>query len=213
MAVVPIQRLTSSTSNVVTAGSKAAAVTALLGGAAPNTVNVGNAPLIWPQLAKFDNDNNASFAGVANPQFLWSKPVPIPGEIQGFAASSVTIPLTVGVLNNFVIALTVFADNAVTANIQAIDALGLTIVPFTNLNVDLMAGSLNPLSGISPDNKNPYNWQNVRFYSVPATSGLISVGLSVRLIFSFEVANYVNNGAINTAGLAFAADIYQSTLL
>ncbi|OPA80180.1 hypothetical protein BVG16_05390 [Paenibacillus selenitireducens] len=212
MASIPIQRLTSSTSNVVAAGSKAAAVTALLGGAAPNSVNVGNAPLIWPQLAKFDNDNT-TFAGAANPQFLWSKPVPIPGEIQGFAASSVTIPLSVGVLNSFVIALTVFADNAVTANIQAIDALGLTIVPFTNLNVDLMAGSLNPLSGISPDNKNPYNWQNVRFYSVPATSGLISVALDVKFIFSFEVANYVNNGAINTAGLAFAADIYQSTLL
>ncbi|WP_019421441.1 hypothetical protein [Paenibacillus sp. OSY-SE] len=209
MPIIPIQRLTSSTANVVSAADKATAASLALAGAAPNVVNVGNAPLIWPQLRKFDNDNTG-FAGVADPQAVWTQSTFIPGETHGFAAVSVTVPLTVGILNNFVIALTVFADNAVTARIQAVSTLGVSLFPVPGLDVDLNAGSLNPVTGITTDVANPYNWQNVRFYSIPASLGLISVAIGVRFVFSFQVTNYLTNGAINTAGLAFSADIYQT---
>ncbi|CAH8717043.1 hypothetical protein M5W83_20465 [Paenibacillus thiaminolyticus] len=211
MPLIPIQRLTSSTANVVSAADRVTAVNSLLSGAAPNVVNVGNAPLIWPQLAKFDNDNT-SFAAVPNPQFVWTQPTFIPGETHGFAAASVTIPLQIGVVNDFLLALTVFADNAVTARIQAFSSLGINLFPVPGLDVDLNAGSLNPVTGITTDVANPYNWQNVRFYSIPASLGLISINIGLRFVFSFQVTNYLTNGAINTAGLAFAADIYQNVI-
>lgn len=212
MPLVPIQRLTSSTANVVSAPDRVTAVNSLLAGAAPNVVNVGNAPTIWPQLAKFDNDNTV-FAAAPNPQFVWTQPFFIPGETHGFAAASLTIPLTIGVVNDFLIALTVFADNAVTARIQAFSSLGINLFPVPGLDVDLIAGSLDPTTGLTTDVANPYNWQNVRFYSIPASLGLININIGVRFVFSFQVTNYFTNGAINTAGLAFAADIYQSVLL
>lgn len=212
MALIPIQRLTSSTTNVVSAPDRVTAVNSLLAGAAPNVVNVGNAPTIWPQLAKFDNDNT-TFAAAPNPQFVWTQPTFIPGETHGFAAVSVTIPLTIGVINEFLIALTVFADNAVTARIQAFSSLGIDLFPVPGLDVDLNAGSLNPVTGVTTDVANPYNWQNVRFYSIPASLGLITLNLGVRIVISFQVTNYLTNGAINTAGLAFAADIYHNPLL
>ncbi|NMM51818.1 hypothetical protein [Paenibacillus aquistagni] len=212
MPLVPIQRLTSLTTNVVAADTRAGAVTALLAGSAPNVVNVGNAPTIWPQPSKFDNDNTV-LAAAPDPQFVWTQNAFIPGETHGFAAASVTIPLTIGVVNDFLIALTVFADNAVTARIQAFSPLSLSLFPVPGLDVDLQAGSLNPITGITTDVANPYNWQKTRFYSIPASLGLISVALSVTFVFSFQVTNYLTNGAINTAGLSFAADIYQNTLL
>jgi len=213
ISVSPLQRIVSSTGNVVTAANRAAAVTSLLAGGAPNAVNVGNAPLIWPQISKFDNDNNAAFNSQPNPQFLWTQPVPLPGETKGFAARSSNIPLSAGVFGEFVIAMAVFADNAVTARIQASSDLSVIIIPGpSNLNVDLNAGSLNPNTGIFPDNHFPYNWQNVRFYTIPVSFGVLNANLNLSFVFSFEVANYVNNGATNTAGLAFVADIYQSIL-
>jgi len=214
ISVSPIQRIVSSTGNVVTGANRVAAVTSLLAGGAANAVNVGNAPLIWPQISKFDNDNNTAFNSQPNPQFLWTQPVPLPGETKGFAARSSNIPLSLGAFGEFVIAMAVFADNAVTARIQAVNQAGIVIlpVPVTGLDVDLNAGSLNPNTGIFPDNHFPYNWQNVRFYTIPVSFGLLSAALNLSFVFSFEVANYVNNGATNTAGLAFVADIYQSVL-
>lgn len=211
MPLIPIQRLTSSTTNIVSAADRVTAVNSLLAGAAPNVVNVGNVPLVWPQLAKFDNDNT-SFASAPNPQFVWTQPTFIPGETHGFAAVSITIPLQIGVVNEFLLALTVFADNAVTAHIQAFSSLGINLIPVPGLNVDLNAGSLNPVTGITTDVANPYNWQNVRFYSIPASLGLITANIGVRFVFSFQVTNYLTNGAINAAGLAFAADIYQNVI-
>lgn len=212
MPFIPIQRLVSSTTNVVTAADGATAAALALSGAAPNVVNVGNAPKIWPQLEKFTNDNTV-FASVPNPEFVWSQPTFIPGETHGFAAVSVTIPLSVGIINDFLISLTVFADNAVTASILAFSPLAFSLFPVPGLGVPLTGGSLDPTTGLTTDVANPYNWQNVRFYSIPASLGLISVALSVKFVFAFQVTNYFTTGAVNTAGLAFAADIYQSTLL
>ncbi|MDK8181205.1 hypothetical protein [Paenibacillus sp. UMB4589-SE434] len=212
MPLVPIQRLTSLTTNVVSAADGAAAFALALSGAAPNVVNVGNAPGIWPELRKFDNDNTV-FAAAPDPQAVWSQAAFIPGETHGFAAASLTIPLTVGIINDFLIALTVFSDNAVIANIQAFSPLGISLFPVPGLGVNLTAGSLDPNTGLTTDIAPPYNWQKVRFYSIPASLGLISVALSVRFIFTFQVTNYFTTGAVNTAGLSFAADIYQSSLL
>ncbi|MBG9736806.1 hypothetical protein [Paenibacillus alvei] len=210
MPIIPIQRLSSSTANVVSAPDRATAAALALAGAPGNVVNVGNAPLIWPELRKFDNDNTI-FAAVPDPQAVWPTPVFTPGESFGFAAVSITIPLSIGIFNDFLIALTVFADNAVTARIQAVSTLGISLFPVPGLDVDLTAGSLNPVTGITTDVANPYNWQKVRFYSIPASLGLINISLGVRFVFSFQVTNYLTNGAINTAGLSFNADIYQAT--
>ncbi|WP_018759805.1 hypothetical protein [Paenibacillus terrigena] len=205
------QRIPSNTTNVVTATDRATAVTSLLMGAAPNAVNVGNAPLIWPQISKFDTDNNTSFNVIADPQFLWTQLVPLPGETKGFATRSNEISSS-DLAAEYVIALAVFADNAVKMRIEAFKRVASTISPLagTGLDFDLTAGSLDPNTGITTDNKFPYNWQNVRFYSIPVTFGAIQVGSFTSFVFSFEVANYVNNGATNTAGLAFVVDIYQS---
>lgn len=211
MVLIPIQRLSSSTANVVSAPTKVAAVTSLLSGGVPNTVNVGNAPKIWPQLAKFDNDNSV-FAGVPNPQFLWSQPVPVPGETRGFAVASAPVLLTLGLFNEFLINMTVFADNAVTARIDGINLIGITLIPIPGLNVDLVAGSNNPATGLTTDIANPYNWQNVRFYSNIASLGIVTIAINMQFIFSFEVTNYFTTGAVNTAGLAFNADIYQNLI-
>lgn len=212
MPLVPIQRLTSQTTNVVAANTRADAVNFLLSGGAPNVVNVGNAPAIWPQPSKFDNDNTV-LAAAPNPQFLWTQNAFIPGETHGFASVSTTIPLSVGVANDFLIALTVFADNAVTARIQAVSSLGINLFPVPGLDVDLVAGSLDPTTGVTTDTQFPYNWQKTRFYSIPASLGILSIAIGVRFVFSFQVTNYLTNGPINTAGLLFAADIYQQTLL
>ncbi|MBN3523163.1 hypothetical protein [Paenibacillus apiarius] len=212
MPIIPIQRLTSTTANVVSADTRANAAILALSGAAPNVVNVGNAPLIWPEIRKFDNDNTI-FSLAPDPQAVWTQPTFIPGETHGFAAVSITVPLTIGIVNDFLIALTVFADNAVTARIQAVSSLGISLFPVPGLDVDLNAGSLDPTTGVTTDVANPYNWQRVRFYSIPASLGLINISIGVRFVFSFQVTNYLTNGAINTAGLAFAADIYQNTLL
>lgn len=211
MPVVPIQRLVSSTTNVVAAADSATAVNLALTGAAPNVVDVGNAPRVWPQLAKFDNDNTL-FGTAPNPQFVWSQPTFVPGETHGFAVVSAIIPLQVGIINDFIISLTVFADNAVTASIQAYSPLTISFFPVPGLDVPLTAGSQDPITGLTTDVVNPYNWQNVRFYSIPASLGLISVALSVQFVFSFQVTNYFTIGDVNPAGLAFAADIYQSLL-
>ncbi|WP_195576041.1 hypothetical protein [Paenibacillus sp. 1001270B_150601_E10] len=213
MPLIPIQRLTSQATNVVAANTRIDAVNFLLSGGAPNVVNVGNAPAIWPQPSKFDNDNNAVLAAAPNPQFVWTQNAFFPGETHGFASVSATFPLTIGVANDFLIALTVFADNAVTARIQAVSSLGINLFPVPGLDVDLNAGSLDPTTGITTDTQFPYNWQKTRFYSIPASLGLVSIAIGVRFVFSFQVTNYLNNGPINTAGLAFAADIYQNVLL
>lgn len=212
MAIFPIQRIVSSTTNVVTAPDIGTAASLALAGAAPNVVSVGNAPKIWPQLAKFDNDNTF-FSTSPNPEFVWSQATFVPGETHGFAVASATIPLSIGVVNDFVIALTVFSDNAVTATILAYDALSLVLLPTPGLSFPLTAGSLDPTTGLTTDVVNPYNWQNVRFYTIPASLGLISVALSLKFVFAFQVTNYFTTGAVNTAGLSFVADIYQSGLL
>lgn len=211
MVLIPIQRIVSSTTNVVTAPTSATAATLALAGAAPNVVNVGNAPRIWPQIAKFDNDNGP-FAAVPNPQFIWSQATFVPGETHGFATVSAAIPLTIGVAADFVIAMAVFADNAVVAQIQAFSPLQISLFPVPGLNVPLIGGSLDPTTGLTTDVANPYNWQNVRFYTIPASLGLISLALSVQFVFQFQVTNYFTTGAVNTAGLSFIADIYQSLL-
>ncbi|RCW50891.1 hypothetical protein [Paenibacillus prosopidis] len=206
MPIVSIQRVVSSTTTTVTAIDRATAVSNLLAGTPPNVVNVGNSGP-WPEIVKYTNDNNTAFAGTPDPQIIWSQASPLSGESRGFAAQSVVIPLSVGIINNFLISLAVFADNAHLSRIQVVNDVGVFLVPQpTGLDVDLLDGPMNVFTMEPP----PFSWQRVRYYTIPVSLGLISVPTSVRLIFSFTVANYIQPDAGNNpAGLAFIADIYS----
>lgn len=205
------------------ANTGAQAVANLLAGAIPNTVNVGNAPLIWPSLNKYVNDNNSAipvstgvnipFNAVPDPQFLWSELAPTPGEMRGFATISNPVALEVGQDNNFVIYLSAFADNAQTAMITVVDAATHAVIPTATTGVTLIDGSLDPATGATTDVANPYNWQKIRTYSTPIALGVIGAAQSVKFVISFDVTNYVDHGGINTAGIAFFADIYQLSFL
>jgi hypothetical protein len=213
MPISPIQRITSQTTNVVgVSGNRTDAITALTGGTLPNVISVGNTPLIWPELRKYDNDNS-TFSTVPDPEFIWTTN-PQPGDVRAFAVSSEPIPVTIGVGQDFVINLAVFTDNAHNVQIDSLNAGSLVIVPTTNLGVTLTDGSMDVNTGtteIIP----PFNWQFVRYYSIPVSLGAVFIGLNVQFVFSFEAVNYSDPATLaeNPAGLAFVADIYQSTLL
>jgi hypothetical protein len=206
MPIVPIQRVVSRTTTTVAAIDRATAVSNLAGGNPPNVVNVGNQGP-WPEIVKFTNDNNTAFNGAPDPQFIWSQASFVSAESRGFAAQSDLIPLSVGIINNFLISLAVFADNAHLSRIQVVNDLGVFLVPQpTGLDVDLLDGTLNVLTIESP----PFNWQRVRYYTIPVSLGLISVLTNVRFIFSFTVVNYIQpDGGSNPSGLSFIADIYS----
>ncbi|PYI52129.1 hypothetical protein [Paenibacillus flagellatus] len=219
MPIVPVQRIVSRTNNVTTAPTVAEAV-ALLSGGAANVVDVGNAAAgLYPQLAKFAGDNNPVFASSPDPQVLWSQPTFVPGERRAFATVSLPIPvlLALGLTANFIISMAVFSDNAVEARIQSFSnaLLSLPIIPTPNvLNAPLTAGNIaNPDASMTVDNAFPYNWQNIRFYTIPVNLSGIALLSSVSFLFTFDVLNYVSNGALNTAGLSFIIDIYQETLV
>lgn len=219
MTIINRQRLTSQTTNTVFAATQAQAVSSLLAGALPNTVNVGNAPLIWPSLNKYINDNNDApafttipeqpFAAVAEPQFLWSSLTPAPGESLGFAAMTSPILIDANTQAEFVLFLAAFADNAHTVRVDIVNAQTLVPIPTADTSVSLLDGSLSPVTGVTTDTSNPYNWQKIRYYSIPITLTPVPADQLIRFVISFEVSNYLDNGPINTAGLAFVADFYQ----
>jgi hypothetical protein len=213
MPLVPIQRIVSTTSNTIGAANRAAAVTSALNGDAGNTVDVSNTFAYWPLINKYDDDNNPSFGPSPNPQAVWTQIPPVSGESHGFAVVSNVIPLSVGVANDFLIALTAFADNAHTLQIDAYNAVTLGLISSTTLGVPLSAGSLDPNSSNTTDTTTPYNWQRVRHYSILASLGLIAVAINVRFVISLEAVNYDSSFADNPAGVSFMADIYQDTLL
>ncbi|MCG7409475.1 hypothetical protein MH117_18870 [Paenibacillus sp. ACRRX] len=219
MTIINRQRLTSQTTNTVVAASQVQAITSLLAGSAPNAVNVGNAPLIWPSLNKYINDNNDApaftiipeqpFSSVPEPQFLWNSLTPIPGESLGFATMTSPILIEANTQAEFVLFLAVFADNAHTARIDIVNAQTFAPIPSTDASVNLLDGSLDPVTSVTTDTSNPYNWQKIRYYSIPITLTAVPTDQLVRFVISFSVSNYLDNGSINTAGLAFVADFYQ----
>lgn len=207
MPIIPIQRVVSSTTNTVAAIDRATAVSNLLAGNPPNVVNVGNILGNYPEIVKYTNDNNTAFGSTPDPQIIWSQTPIVSGESHGFAAQSDVIPLSVGIVNNFLISLAVFSDNAHLSRIQIVNDLGVFLAPQpTGLDVDLLDGSLNILTVETP----PFNWQRVRYYTIPVSLGLIAVSTNVRFVFSFTAVNYNHDPSLpNPAGHAFIADIYS----
>lgn len=206
MPIIPIQRVVSSTTNTVAAIDRATAVSNLLAGSSSNVVNVGNIGG-YPEIVKYTNDNNTAFGGTTDPQIIWSQIPTVSGESHGFAVQSDLIPLSVGIINSFLISLAVFCDNAHLSRIQIVNDLGVFLVPQpTGLDVDLLDGSLNIFTAETL----PYNWQRVRYYTIPVSLGTITAATNVRFVFSFSAVNYnIDPSLPNPAGLAFIADIYS----
>ncbi|RAP74808.1 hypothetical protein [Paenibacillus montanisoli] len=208
MPAVARQRITSQTSNVVFAANESAAIAAVLGGAAGNTVAVSNPFPFWPKVQKYVNDNNPNFGGATNPAYVWSETPADPSESFGFAVKFNNI-LTIAEDAEFVFAVAVFGDNAHSMRISAYNTDSLQLIPTqTNLNFLLNDGdttSFNPPENVTSP---PFGWQNVRFYTINASIG-VTVFVNVTFVVSFVGVNYATNGPENPAGLAFFADLYQ----
>ncbi|RAP76804.1 hypothetical protein [Paenibacillus montanisoli] len=206
------QRITSQTSNVVFAANEATAIANALDGDPGNTVAVSNPFPFWPSINKYDNDNNNPFNAVSNPVYVWSETPADPGESFGFAVRSNSIPLSLALGNEYLIALAVVSDNAHQVTISAYNAATLGLIATqTNLNFSLADG---PLATGTTELSPPFGWQKVRFYTIPANLGVaVGVSLDIFFVISFTAVNYSSNGPDNPAGLAFIADIYQSTLV
>jgi hypothetical protein len=206
-------RISSNTASVVAASTAQNAVDALLAGTPTGfTVTTVTNPFpLWPQILRFNGDNVG-----ANPQTIWVSPgTATPGQSIGFAAAAPPILLTAGsILNDLKVNMTVFADNAVEARIQAYTVVNLpllpTLIPTTNLNVPLTDGTItDPNAQNTPTP--PFGWQNVRYYSTEALPGAF-VALGLQIVFSFQVLNYNDNGPANPAGLSFIADVYGDVI-
>lgn len=208
---VPVQRITSQSTNVVTGPNRGAAVASLTSGNPPNAVNVTNAWPGWPNLKQYTNGNPTAFVGTPDPQQIWTANTFDPGQGRGFATRSVDIPLTPGAQDEFIIMMTVFADNAHFARIDATTST-FGAIQISNIAQDLFDGSMDPNSSLTTDTVAPYNWQSVRHYSVLATTNPLAEQESIVFIFSFEVMNYVNSGGPNPAGISFIIDIYHNVL-
>ncbi|MBW7452655.1 hypothetical protein ACFOLF_25905 [Paenibacillus sepulcri] len=103
------------------------------------------------------------------------------------------------------ISLTAFADNAMEAQIDLVNATTNTIVTTPPLGQLLLDGSMDPTPVILEP---PFNWQIIRCYSI--TTGLLPAGL-YKIIVSFTVINYDQYMSFpNVAGLSFISDIYKS---
>lgn len=59
----------------------------------------------------------------------------------------------------------------------------------------------------------PYNWQNVRFYSIQSPPPIWAGGQYYKIVLSFKVLNYNQldePGYVNPAALSFVADMYYA---
>lgn len=228
MAITPVQRLVSS-ADVIARPTRAMAIAALLAGNPGNSVVIGNIPSIWPQIAKYDGDNNdiptvvtvpasPPFNTVADPAIIWyTNPIVnlASGETYAFAAQTNVFP-GLAVLSSAVVAIAVFADNAHTLQIDLYNAVTNTVVATTKLSTVIADGNMSGATGLTEITP-VYNWQKVRFYTIPFN---IPLGATVtyKIVYSFEVTNYQSplgggtTQTTNPAGLAFIADLYLDIL-
>lgn len=214
MSITPLQRIISGPLTV-TADTRINAVNSIISGTYTSAVVVNNYYKIWPQLFKFSNDNNnlpgretpsTPFNAVPDPSFIWDTQSfnMTGGETRGFAALSQGFSVIRKTC--FLVNLVSFADNAHRAQIDLLKMDAAPhIVQSQNLGVLLEDGSMDPLTGWS-EKQNIYNWQNVRFYSIPFC---ITEPGDYKIIISFDVVNYSGPQiAVNPAGISFCADIY-----
>ncbi|TKH45983.1 hypothetical protein C1I60_05995 [Paenibacillus terrae] len=201
--LTPVQRLCSNTTNVYVASDRDMAVAAANLGIGTLAVEVPQFPT-WPSLKKFVNDNNPVFGDVPDAITIWSSTT-APGQVLGFAAA--TNSFTLSAEGQILINLTAFADNAMEAQIDLVDATTNTLISTPPLGFLLLDGSMDPTPVILVP---PFNWQTIRCYSI--TTGLIPAGL-YKVIVSFTVVNYDQYMSFpNPAGLSFVADIYKVSI-
>jgi parallel beta-helix repeat protein len=201
--LTPVQRLTSNTTNVYVAIDRDAAVAAAILGI--GTLAVAVPPFFtWPSINKFINDNNPVFGVVPDPIAVWNSTT-APGQVFGYAAA--TNSFTLAADGQVLINLTAFADNAMEAQIDLVDASTNTVISTPPLGFLLLDGSMDPTPVILNP---PFNFQAIRFYSI--TTGVIPAG-QYKVIVSFTVVNYDQYMSFpDPAGLSFVADIYQANV-
>lgn len=198
--VTPVQRLSSSAANVYVATDREMAVAAANLGTGTLAVEVPQFP-IWASLTKFVNDNNPVFGAIPDPTTVWSSSM-APGQVFGFAASSSSFTITSE--GQVLIYLTAFADNAMEAQIDLVDATTNTLISSPPLGTLLLDGSMDPTPVVLEP---PFNWQNIRCYSI--STAPIPAG-QYKVIVSFTVVNYDQYMSYPyPAGLSFVADIYS----
>ena len=204
MAVLsPVQRLVSNGTSVFIAADRTAAVAAAISGSG-TLATVVPRYVAWPGLERLTNDNNSFFAPFGEPQCIWDTTA-TDGQTRGFATAS--NPFTLTGTSELAVSLAAFADNALEAQIDLVDAATSAIVSAPPLGVLLTDGSMDPASGTTTDINPPFNWQNIRFYSV--NSGAIPAG-TYKVVVSFRGVNYNRaSGTVNPAALAFVADVYS----
>ncbi|MCF8563268.1 hypothetical protein LLE49_00725 [Alicyclobacillus tolerans] len=208
MAIVPFERLLSNARSTYVAHTRARAIEfALAGGVAHTATRVDRASsdFLWPRLEPFTNDNE-TLTNVPparkRPQYIWGSTTTA-GQTLYFAMASGTINPTGS--SDIVVFLTAFADNALNARVDLYDITNGT-------HTSLSDGVLHDGNVTNPANfetQFPYNWQNIRFYSINGT--FPSPSHLYKVVVSFEVLNYDQldlPGYVNPAALQFVTDIY-----
>jgi hypothetical protein len=203
-----LERIVSSPLNVFMASTRQAAVQDAINGSGSHPVPVPRQP-VWPTLQRYNDDNGAFVIynpTAQDPEYVWDNN-PQNGQFLGFAVSSsaYTLPSSTTLDINVV----TFADNAHTMQIDLVNADTNAIISTPPLGVLLDDGSMNPATGTTTETLYfPYNWQNIRFYSISVT---LPAG-RYKIIVSYTALNYDQYpGLSNPAALAFVADISASS--
>ncbi|MEQ7052881.1 NHL repeat-containing protein [Paenibacillaceae sp. P-4] len=222
MSIEAFQRLVSNATSVFVGTNIDQAALNAANGTGTNADQVARtlAPVAWPLLEKYDNDNSlqaySPFGGVPNPEYVWKLPVS-DGQTSAFAAASAPFLIPAGASVSFSLFLNAFADNAMEARIEIFeDTGGAGTGPFAKSAVQpaglddffLMAGDPNmPALGLLETQ--PYNWQDIRVYSTRClVSGSPTAARTFKIVVSFHVTNYLVMNPPNPAGLQFAVDMY-----
>lgn len=205
-----LERIVSSPMNVFVAATREEAVQAAISGLGTRAVPVDRQN-VWPTIQRYVNDNGSFVTynpATQDPEYIWSS-VTQNAQSLGFAVSSAAY--TFSQSTSFDINVTAFADNAHSTQIDLVNAATGTIISSGPLGVLLEDGSLLPSAGTTVETNNyPYNWQNIRSYSI--STGALPTG-SYRIIVSFIAVNYDQYPTIptNPAALAFMVDIFTAT--
>ncbi|MDT8979277.1 hypothetical protein RQP50_23850 [Paenibacillus sp. chi10] len=189
MSIEAFQRLVSNATSVFVGTNIDQAALNAANGTGTNADKVARtlAPVAWPLLEKYDNDNSlqaySPFGGVPNPEYVWKLPVS-EGQTSAFAAASTPFLIPAGASVSFNLFLNAFADNAMEARIELFeDTGGAGTGPFAKSAVQpaglddffLIAGDPNmPALGLLETQ--PYNWQDISTPTSPVRVGEFNGG-------------------------------------
>jgi YVTN family beta-propeller protein len=208
MRMIFLERIVSSSSNVYVADNQSDAINAAITGNGELATPVPRF-LLWPTLQRYTNDNN-TFVNYSppvpqDPDYVWAATTTTP-QLKSFAVSS--LPYNFNQDVNFDIFLVAFADNAMQAQIDLVDATTNTIISTLPLGTLLTDGFMDPATGVTTETTIPYNWENIRYYTI--NTGTFPPG-NYKFVVSFNVVNYDNSPKEpNPAALAFNVDISSS---